>query len=372
MDKMEKKFNFTESLTYLGSKSLDKSKRLQNQANEYLQKYYEGLREDESLKEAAAKEALIGGAAFTQSSAYMRNKNRTQLAEQSIKYNNRASTIVMTDILSNIVEEALLMDIDEFAELNPAYKVNIRETVLAFLENANLNQSIKDKRTLKIMEHIARNLPDVKTGIYLKEDEIVDIIKRSTPDEINGSIDSLVGDVKERVANLVSDEQKAEEELQDQIDEIIAVSEEAKAKRIAKMEKQEQDKEINQEIEKEKAGVIPEEIPEAELDAPEVDEEDEEDDKEETKKDDSVKISKDKDGKIEVSVKESFIREYPRKGILETFAFNEAMEMIEEGREYNGDLALANAIMYITILETFNATGLMKISPVEYKKIAER
>ena len=46
--------------------------------------------------------------------------------------------------------------------------------------------------------------------------------------------------------------------------------------------------------------------------------------------------------------------------------------MLEEGKEYNGDLALANAIMYITILETFNATSLMNISPVEYKKLAER
>jgi hypothetical protein len=362
---MDKKFNLTESLTEIGSKTLEKSKRLQNQANDFLQEYYKKLREDESLQEQKNKDALVNGASFTQSSAYMRNKNRTQLAEQAIRYNNRASTIVMTDVLSNIVEEALLMETEEFAELNPAYKAEIRETVLAFLENADLNESIKDKRTLSIMEHISRNLPDVKTGVYLKEEEIVDIVKKSTPKEVNSSIESLVGDVKERVANLVSDEQEAEEELQDQIDEIVAVSEAAKAKKKAKIEKQEQDKAELEQSERDKAGVVPEE--EEVIEEP-VDEPSEP--KEGDKKDTSIEISK--DGKVKVNMKESFIREYPRKGILETFAFNEAMEMLEEGKEYNGDLALANAIMYITILETFNATGLMNISPVEYKKLAER
>ena len=364
---MEKKFNFTESLSYIGSKSLEKSKRLQEQANEYLQKYYERLREDEKQKEAATKEALIGGAGFSQASAYMRNKQRTQLAEQSIKYSNRASTIVMTDLLSTIVEGALLMETDEFAELNPAYKAEIRETVLAFLENADLNKSIKDKRTLKLMEHISRNLPDVKTGIYLKEDEIIDIVKQASPEEINGTIDSLIGDVKERVANLVSDEQEAEEELQNQIDSIVSISDEGKARKRAAMEKQEQDREEIQQIENDKAGVIPEIDPMLAMAPEELPAEESEE-----KEPGNTEVKVDKEGKVTVNVKESFIREFPRKGILETFAFNEAMEMLEEGKEYNGDLALANAIMYVTILETFNATGLMNISPVEYKKLAER
>ena len=121
---------------------------------------------------------MISSAAFASSSAYMKNKQRTQLLEQQIKYNNRMATIVMTEYLSNIVEGALLVDTDEFAQLNPSYKADIRETVLAFLENADVESSVKDKRTLAIMEHIAREIPDVKTGIYLKEEEIVDLINK--------------------------------------------------------------------------------------------------------------------------------------------------------------------------------------------------
>ena len=255
----------------------------------------------------------------------------------------------MTDVLSNIVEEALLMETDEFAELNPAYKAEIRETVLAFLENADLNESIKDKRTLSIMEHISRNLPDVKTGVYLKEEEIVDIVKKSTPKEVNSSIESLVGDVKERVANLVSDEQKAEEELQDQIDEIVAISEAAKAKKKAKAAKQDDKIAANAEGVAAEEGVDPEvtapdteePLPPAEAMAGEEIPADMEDVDVDMAGEESIpgdgeialggpkgketNISIAPDGTVNLNIRESFIREYPRKGILETFAFNEAI-----------------------------------------------
>jgi len=43
--------------------------------------------------------------------------------------------------------------------------------------------------------------------------------------------------------------------------------------------------------------------------------------------------------------------------------------MLAEGKEYNGDLALGNALLQLTILETFNVTGLMPISEMDYKKM---
>jgi len=385
---MAKEFELTNALCGVGSKTLKKNQRIQEQTNEYLEKYYAGLRDEQTQKEEALKESMLSGAAFSQSSAYMRNKQRVQLMEQAIKYNNRAATIVMADYLSNIVESALLMETEEFAELNPAYRANIRETVLAFLENADLNESVNEKRTLKIMEHISRNLPDVKTGIYLKEEEIVDIVKKATPKEVNNSIEDLIGDVKERVANLVAKEQGAEEELQDQIDQIVAISEAAKAKKRVKSEVKDQKKKaISDKIAK-KAGVDPavvsgdplpveEETPLEEV--PAVTPTAATTEASTTTIDPAVagvgketNISIATDGTVSVNIKESFYRETPAKGVLETFALNEALEMIEEGHEYNGELALGNAIMYITILEAFNATGLLNMQPIDYKKIAAR
>lgn len=55
--------------------------------------------------------------------------------------------------------------------------------------------------------------------------------------------------------------------------------------------------------------------------------------------------------------------------ILEALALNEAKEMVESGKTYNKDLALANAVAYLTILEALNTTGLVSIGADGYKKI---
>jgi len=348
---MEKNFNLTSNLFQTSKKTLDQNKRLENQANDFLKKYYDGLREEEQAKQAKLQEAMLSGVAFASSSAFMRNKQRAQLMEQQIKYNNRMSSIIMADYLSNIVESALLVDVEEYAKLNPAYKAEIHETVLGFLENANVVSSIKDKRTLAIMEHVAKELPDVKTGIYLKEEEIVDIVNKQTPEAVNQSIDSLTSDVKEKVANLVSKEQDEVGEVQKQIDEIVAISEAAKVKNGTSKKEEIPEEEVVEEVESE-------EIPE-----------DEYYEYEQPAKPKETKIKISPEGNVEVVIKEAFIKEMPKKGILETLALNEALDMIKSGKEYNGDLAIANALMYITVLETFNAAGLLKLSKYDYQQL---
>ena len=356
---MENKFNLTSNLVASGKKSLENSKRLENQANDSLKKYYDGLREEEQAKQAKLHETMISSAAFASSSACMKNKQRTQLLEQQIKYNNRMATIVMTEYLSNIVEGALLVDTEEFAQLNPSYKADIRETVLAFLENADVESSVKDKRTLAIMEHIAREIPDVKTGIYLKEEEIVDLINKQTPEAVNQSIDSLTADVQEKVANLVSQEQGEVQGIEDEIEKIVAISEAAKSKGQAAAPA----------VEEVPAEEYVEEVPMDDAQYEEVPEDEYYEYQQPDIKPKETKIKISKDGQVEVSIKEAFIKETPRKGVLETLALNEALDMVKEGKEYNGDLAIANALMYITILETMNATGLLKLSKYDYQQL---
>lgn len=370
---MAKEFNITDSLRQVGGKSLEKSKRLQDQANDFLKQYYDNLRESEEALELKKREDMLNGARFSNASAYMRNKERVQIMEQSIKYNNRASAIVMTDVLSTIVENALLLDADEYAEINPAYKAEIRETVLSFLENADLEKNVKNPNTLTIMEHISKNLPDVKTGIYLKEEEIVDIIGKETPEEVNKSMDELSGDVQERVANIVSKEQDEINQLDKEIDDIIAISEAKKSENV-NAEEQVEGEEMVEETPEEEMEM--EEVPEEEVEEAPVQEDPYEDDEYlEYQQDDQqykpkeTTISISQQGDVQLKIRESFYRETPRKGIIETLALNEGLEMVKEGKEYNGDLAIANAIMYVTILETMNATGLMDLKTLDYQKL---
>ncbi len=60
-----------------------------------------------------------------------------------------------------------------------------------------------------------------------------------------------------------------------------------------------------------------------------------------------------------------------RKSILEVLALNEATEMVANGNPYNSDLALANAITYITVLETLDATGLVTVGKEGYRRLLE-
>jgi hypothetical protein len=78
------------------------------------------------------------------------------------------------------------------------------------------------------------------------------------------------------------------------------------------------------------------------------------------------------DGTMNINVFEhapAFVRETKPCGILETLAVNEAKDLISEGKEYSSDLAIANALTYLTILETLNVTGIVPLTDVDYKKI---
>ena len=381
---MENNNKFGLNLGQVSKKTLESDKRIEKQSNDALKAYYTNLKEQERLAEEKKNEEILNAARFSNSSVYMKNKERVKLMESVIQYNERASVAAMTDVLSKIVENALLLDTDEYAQLNPTYKVEIKETVKSFLENAELNAEFKDQRTVRIIESVMKALPQVSTGMYLKEEEIVDLVNDSSSKEIEGDIDSLVTDVKSRVADLVGKEQKATQEIEKEIDEIVAISEAAKAakaeEKAKKDEKKDPKKDEKKDPKKKEEKVELDEEDDFEVDdADDIDVEDDEEDEyleyqqslqpDARKARKKTEIQMQPDGGLKVIIREQFVKETPKKNLLETLAFNEAMEMIAEGKAYNGDLALANSLMYITILETFNATGLLTITERDYADI---
>lgn len=91
--------------------------------------------------------------------------------------------------------------------------------------------------------------------------------------------------------------------------------------------------------------------------------------------DSDKKVASEIDGNLNAiaNVSESVMlrKEEDQKTVLEVLALNEAADMVKNGKEYNADLALANAITYITILETLDASGLVKIGKEGYRNILE-
>ncbi len=376
----------------VSKKTIEKKKKIERNAESFLEAYYKKQKEEKEAKESKKNEEILNNARFSNSSIYSKNKQRQKAVREYLEYNSRANNAVMADALSRIVENSLLIDAEEYAKLNPDYKKTIKETVLSFLENADLNARVTNKHTLALMENLTKRIPDAKTGVYLKEDEIVELVKKDTSEEIESSIETLSGNVKEKVANLVSDEQSEAAEIQNTVDELVAVSEAAReGRKSGILNEEDEDSELEElESEEEVAVDSEESLEDSELESeePELEElESEEEILSDDEKDyletdnghtfdgaplnspkTSIKVSP--QGEISIDVfKEEFFREVPKKGILESLAFNEAMEMIKEGKPYNADLALANALTYVTILETFNTAGLLTIDKEDYKKL---
>ncbi len=365
---MEKKFNPLD-LTQVSKKQLDRSKRIEEQAADFLKLHDKKLIEDAALLEKKKHEALASGAMFSKNSSYVKNKNRAKAVQEAIGYTDRAARSAMTDIMSTIVEGALLLDTAEYAKLNPEYKKMIKETVSELLEKGKIEKVVKNKKTLKVMDHVAKAIPDVKTGVYLKEEELIDIVRKSTPAEINNVISSLTGDVKERVANLVVKEQDDAAEIQKEIAELSNVPasqpEVVAAPAPAAMPEQPEAEEINSDEEL----MAMQQQPGIQNPAPEFDEFDQEIEKQEPQsKKTEVEVAPDGTVKVNI-VREKFYREHPRQGVLESLALNEALDMVKAGKPYNGDLALANALTHLTVMEAFNATGLIPISELDYARM---
>jgi len=365
---------FNTNLNQVSKKTVDTNKRIESQRDDFIKSYDKSLRDSEAAKQAKIQEEVLNNARFSQGSIYARNKNRVKSMQETITYRDRAVKAVLTEYMVRLVENSLLLDTDEYAKLNPNYKAELKETVKSFVEKADLNTDINNKPVLDILEHISKSIPDIKTGIYMEAEDIVASVQKLTPGEVDEKLQELSGDVKERVANLVSKEQGEVNKIQSDIDAIVQVAEDAKAEGSVQGEVPAEEVSVEPtEEELAAAGEMPVEGEEGLVDEMPVEgEEDEYLDYQQS--DDQYKpkttVNIDPSGAVQIKIMENkFYREVPRKGILEGFALNEAIDMVKDGKPYNGELALANALTYITVIEAFNATSLLSITEQDYKRI---
>jgi hypothetical protein len=365
---------FNTNLNQVSKKTVDTNKRIESQRDDFIKSYDKSLRDSEAAKQAKIQEEVLNNARFSQGSIYARNKNRVKSMQETITYRDRAVKAVLTEYMVKLVESSLLLDTDEYAKLNPNYKAELKETVKSFVEKADLNTDINNKPVLDILEHISKSIPDIKTGIYMEAEDIVASVQKLTPGEVDEKLQELSGDVKERVANLVSKEQGEVNKIQSDIDAIVQVAEDAKAEGSVQGEVPAEEVSVEPtEEELAAAGEMPVEGEEGLVDEMPVEgEEDEYLDYQQS--DDQYKpkttVNIDPSGAVQIKIMENkFYREVPRKGILEGFALNEAIDMVKDGKPYNGELALANALTYITVIEAFNATNLLNVTEQDYKRI---
>lgn len=275
---------------------------------------YKKRREDEALMEQQKNKKIMEDYSDLANLKKNRERARLQEANRKMEYDEKVNVIGLTEALTAIVKKSLLLDIDEYAKLNENYEETIRSTIKDFLTKGNINENITNPNTLAIIESINAAKPKQEVGIYLNESELSTAYHYFNKPEAKLDVDN------------------------DAIGEYGAPSYNTCTKEIENLSCNVMDKVASQ-IDKDSRSA--EEV-DAQLNA------------------------------IAMTESKLLIRnDKPNRSVLEVLALNEAKEMIQEKKEYNSDLALANAITYITILETLDATGLITVGTEGYKAILE-
>lgn len=204
-------------LTKPSKNLLEKQKKIQDNAASFINGYREQLNENLENEKAEKENKLLSDARLTFATGINRSKNRRESLREEIEYTKKSTLIGMTEMVSQVVEESLLFDTDQYAVKNPEYKEEIREIVSGLLENGNINEKIDNKETLQLVEHVAHTLPSVKDGKNLTEDEISKYIAANTPEDIDASIKALSRNVSGRVASLMEKEQKKAKKIEEEV-----------------------------------------------------------------------------------------------------------------------------------------------------------
>lgn len=296
----------------------------------------------EEVYQTSMKNAQVGSAGVFADMIYSNNNVRDN-ARSEYSFREDFTRRVLSNIMTEIIDEALLVEKSQYLALNPEYKNEIKTRVNTMLESNKINLNIDNNKTKAILEAITAEMP-VNHHAYklMEETDICDVSNKiMSNDAVSAAIKDLTTDVRERVADIVtrdniasSDEQKFGDDLSQAVN---AVNNSLSAEAMPQTPAPETDL----------AGSNGEVVPEAEGQPTEQEQEEQPTDENPV-------------------VEESYAR-----GIIETITLNEAQIMLKNTGTYNNDLAMANALKFVTVLEAFDATDLMNVNNQVYKKIVD-
>jgi hypothetical protein len=413
----------------VSKKLVDRDVRIREQSATFLADHDKKIKSLTEDAEQAKLDAAMSNARFGYAATTQRSKDRVRVMNETIQYENNAATYGMTEMVAEVVEAGLLLDESELTKMLPTYKEDIRDTIAGLLKEGKINSDIEDKRTLALMEYVAKTLPSVKEGRTLTEEDLQRLVASNLPVDIDVSIKNLGSNVGERVANLLEKEQKQKKAVDDEVENAKAkagvdtdangeddlseieaaiangdltqadVDDLLQSGEISEDEYNQLSELIAQsaggvesedpnaapaegEVPPEEAGAegVPAEDPNAmaEQPAPEMGAEDP-----------AMggaapmgapagvapgmpkkQVQLLPDGTMNINVYEStLVRETPCTGLFESLAVNEARNMLKEGKEYDSDACLAKAVIYVTITEALDELGLINVTDTDYNRI---
>lgn len=327
--------------------------------------------QEHASETASESKSLFESAKFSQNAAVAKRLEAKRKAVLESQYDGRVAKIGLEIALSEAAIRALPLDEEEYKKINPKYSDEISKSITEAMDGQidvdGISAPIK-----VILKGISEAAPAKSEGMLMEDQTLRDKLMTSLQDneDVDNAIDSLSATVRDNVAGIVANDQRAADQINSAIEDIktakdIAAekmgadqSAAAQAAQTADQQAQSQQAEAAAD---DPATYDPNYIPDPSAEAapaaaaPEMG------------KDVSITV-----GGTTVTVhNESYSRNAPVKGIVEALALQESINMISNGQRYDSDLALANAIKTITVLETMNASGLVRVGRSGYARLLE-
>jgi DNA polymerase III alpha subunit (gram-positive type) len=307
-------------------------------------------------------------------SAIRRSNARKAMLENG--YADRVAVLGLTEALTKAAIKALPLDEQEYAKLNPHYKDQMGKAI-AEAFNGSVSAGTASTATKVFMDCIERTAPAPKDGMFLEDDELKNRIANELDKsvEVQAAIDNLSNAVQNNVAGIVANDQVEASRINSAVDGIKT------AKDIA-VEQASQDQQAADQAQADQEAQQQQSAAEAQADDPASYDPNAIQDPSAMAAPDQQAIQAPAAGGQDVNIsiggttvtvhnESCFVRNIPVRGIVEGIALSESQKMIAEGKTYDADLALANAVRTITVLETLDASGLFHIGKAGYARMLE-
>ncbi len=357
-----------------------KNARMTFQSGEYMAKRAKALKDEDAKKDADKREQLMESAALSIGTGIHNSRVRQQEAQRALQYTDHFAALALTEALSRVAEKALLLDEDLYSAYEPEYKEKIKATIRGFVENADISADSVSPAIAALYEEIVKNVPPADLHLTEADENAIINDRILSNKNIDSKLNAMQGDVSSRVARIVENEQAkladegaaVEQPMPESIpqDGMEGEAPQGIDPNMAPEDAPLADPEMQQAAPAENVGAVPQNLagPTA-----------------------TVQISPDGTVNVQAPVQQQapieeplpnecaaeqpvqeafrFVKTQKKQGIVETLAINEAAKMMSNGIQYNSEHALANAIRYITILETLDASGVVEIGKEGYNRI---
>ena len=190
---------------------VNNKKHFSNEARNSLNQIQENKLQEEMKSEKSLNEAIYANANRAYSSIGRDRRAKMELINESNSYYLNAFNDTVVDIVTDIVDGALVLD-EDYKEINPEYKNDVYDILENIFNKGEINEQVNEPNMIKIFETVHNQTPVFETGKTLNEEDLsvlIEATKKSTESEI----DNLVKDTQAKVVDTLSAEKVQAEEI---------------------------------------------------------------------------------------------------------------------------------------------------------------